>query len=76
MARYLSVRVLLGLITIAGVVLLTFTLHPAQLLIGVMRVPLGRNIAGTLLGFAPTVAFDVWFGGELLRRLLAWLGLG
>lgn len=54
--------------------LLTFTLHPAQLLISVVRVPLARLIIGTVIGFAPTVAFDVWFGGALLRRLLAWLG--
>lgn len=54
--------------------LLTFTLHPAQLLMGVLRVPLGTLVLGTALGFAPTVAFDVWFGGELLKRLLAWLG--
>lgn len=54
---------------------LTFTMHPAQLLIGVMRIPLPRLILGTAIGFMPTVALDVWFGGELLRRLLAWLGL-
>jgi len=63
---------------LSGLVLfrmLTFTMHPAQLLIGVMRIPLPRLIAGTAIGFAPTVALDVWFGGALLRRLLAWLGL-
>lgn len=54
---------------------LTFTMHPAQLLMGVLRVPMGRLVLGTAIGFAPSVAFDVWFGGELLKRLFAWLGL-
>lgn len=71
--QWLSGRGLLGVIVFR---LLTFTLHPAQLLIAVMRVPLPRLVLGTLIGFAPTVAVDVWFGGELLRRLLTWLGLG
>lgn len=55
---------------------LTFTLHPAQLLMGVVKIPLPRLILGTAIGFVPTIAFDVWLGGELLKRLLAWLGLG
>jgi uncharacterized membrane protein YdjX (TVP38/TMEM64 family) len=54
--------------------LVTFTLHPAQLLISTLRLPLPRLIFGTLLGFAPTVAVDVWFGGALLRQVLTWLG--
>jgi uncharacterized membrane protein YdjX (TVP38/TMEM64 family) len=70
--RWLTERGLWGVIVFR---LLTFTMHPAQLLMGVMRVPLPRLILGTLIGFAPIVAVDVWFGGELLRRLLAWLGL-
>ncbi len=56
--------------------LITFTLHPAQLLIGVLKVPLPRLVLGTAIGFIPQIAIDVWFGGALLRRLLAWLGLG
>lgn len=71
--RWLTERGLVGVILFR---LVTFTLHPAQLLIGVMRVPLPRLILGTLIGFAPMVAVDVWFGGALLRRLLAWLSLG
>lgn len=71
--RWLTEKGLRGVILFR---LVTFTLHPAQLLIGVMRVPLPRLILGTAIGFAPTIALDVWFGGELLRRLLAWVGSG
>lgn len=71
--RWLTERGLVGVIVFR---LVTFTLHPAQLLMGVMRVPLPRLIVGTLIGFAPMVAIDVWFGGELLRWLLTRLGLG
>ena len=53
-----------------------FPMLRAQMLMGVLRVPIGRLVVGTLIGFAPSVAFDVWLGGELLKRLLAWLGLG
>jgi uncharacterized membrane protein YdjX (TVP38/TMEM64 family) len=55
--------------------LFTFTLHPAQLLIGVLGVPWRRLIVGTLIGFAPSVAVDVLLGGELLRALAGWLGV-
>lgn len=52
----------------------TFTLHPAQLLVGVLKIPLPRLLLATAIGFTPNIVFDVWFGGELLKRLLAWLG--
>lgn len=59
-----------GLRGVALYRLFTFTMHPAMLMMGTARVPLGRMLAGTALGFAPTVALDIVFGGELLRRLL------
>lgn len=71
--RWLTERGMAGVILFR---LVTFTLHPAQLLISVLRLPVWALVFGTLIGFAPTVAVDVWFGGALLRRLLTWLGLG
>jgi uncharacterized membrane protein YdjX (TVP38/TMEM64 family) len=64
---------------LVGVVLYrvaTFTLHPAQLLIGVLKVPLPRLVAGTLIGFIPPVCMGVLLGGEVTRWLLGVLGLG
>lgn len=55
--------------------LATFTLHPAQLLIGVLKVPLPRLILGTLIGFIPPVCIGVLLGGELTRWLAGLLGL-
>lgn len=54
----------------------TFTAHPAQLLISVLRVPLPRLMIGTLIGFIPPVAVGVLLGGELTRWVLGALGLG
>lgn len=49
--------------------LLTFTTIPAQLLVGTLRVRFGTMVVGTAIGFAPTVAVDVFLGGQLW----AWL---
>lgn len=69
--RWLVERGLIGVIMFRG---LTFTLHPAQLLIATVRVPLPRMIVGTLIGFSPHVAVDVLLGGQLLRWLATHLG--
>lgn len=45
--------------------LLTFTMHPAQLLMGTLRVRLAPMLLGTAIGFAPAVAIDVFLGGRL-----------
>lgn len=60
-----------GLLGVTLFRLVTFTTHPAMLMMGTLRVPFGRMVLATLLGFAPTVALDVVFGGELLRRVLS-----
>ncbi|MCZ7685656.1 MAG: hypothetical protein M5U28_45510 [Sandaracinaceae bacterium] len=49
--------------------LLTYTTIPAQLLVGTLRVRFGTMVVGTAIGFAPTVAVDVFLGGQLW----AWL---
>lgn len=45
--------------------LITFTMIPAQLLIGTLRVRFLPMLIPTALGFAPTVAVDVFLGGKL-----------
>lgn len=60
-------RGLLGLVLFR---LLTFTMHPAQLMIGTLRVRFGPMVLATAIGFTPTIALDVIFGGELVRWLL------
>ena len=52
----------------------TFTLHPAQLLIGVLNVPMPRLILGTLIGFIPPVFIGVVLGGEFTRWLAGHFG--
>lgn len=54
----------------------TFTLHPAQLLIGVLKVPMPRLIIGTLIGFMPPVMIGVLLGGEVTRWIAHHLGFG
>jgi uncharacterized membrane protein YdjX (TVP38/TMEM64 family) len=54
----------------------TFTLHPAQLLIGVLNVPMPRLIIGTLIGFIPAIVMGVVLGGEVTRWLAQALGFG
>ncbi len=49
--------------------LITFTMIPAQLLLGTLRVRWGPMIVATAIGFAPTVAVDILLGD----RLWAWL---
>jgi uncharacterized membrane protein YdjX (TVP38/TMEM64 family) len=71
--RWVTERGLLGVIFYRFA---TFTLHPAQLLIGVLKVPLPRLIAGTLLGFIPPVCIGVLLGGEVTRWLMGVLGFG
>lgn len=71
--RWVTERGLAGVIVYR---LATFTLHPAQLLIGVLNVPLPRLMLGTLIGFAPAVFIGVVLGGELTRWLAGLLGIG
>ena len=47
--------------------LLTFTWHLSSMIIGISRVRFAPMLAATILGFMPTVAFDVWFLSEALR---------
>jgi uncharacterized membrane protein YdjX (TVP38/TMEM64 family) len=65
-----------GLVGVILYRLATFTLHPAQLLIGVLQVPLPRLMLGTVIGFLPPVFIGVVLGGELLRWLAGILGIG
>lgn len=44
---------------------LTFTMPPAQLLIGTVRVRFGTMVLGTAIGFAPAVAIDIFLGGQV-----------
>jgi uncharacterized membrane protein YdjX (TVP38/TMEM64 family) len=71
--RWVSERGFLGVILYR---VATFTLHPAQLLIGVLKVPAPQLIAGTLIGFIPPVCIGVLLGGELTRWLADLLGIG
>lgn len=71
--KWVTERGLLGVILFR---LATFTMHPAQLLMGVIPMPLSRLFVGTALGFAPSVAAGVLLGGEVTRWLAAALGLG
>lgn len=59
-----------GLLGVVVYRLLTFTMHPAQLLMGTLRVRFGTMVLGTTLGFAPAVAIDVFLGGELWSWLV------
>ncbi len=70
--RWVVERGLWGVIAFRG---LTFTLHPAQLLIGILRIPLPRMILGTLIGFLPHVAVDVVLGGRVAHWLAGVLGI-
>ena len=60
-----------GLLGVVVYRLLTFTMHPAQLLMGTLRVRFGTMVLGTALGFAPAVAIDVFLGGELWSWLVS-----
>lgn len=70
--RWVTERGFLGVIVYR---VATFTLHPAQLLIGVLEVPMPRLIVGTLIGFIPPVFIGVVLGGELTRWLAGLLGI-
>lgn len=70
--QWLTDRGLWGVIVFR---VLTFTAHPAQLLIGVMKLPLPRLMLGTALGFIPAVVMGVVLGGEVTRWLARVLGL-
>jgi uncharacterized membrane protein YdjX (TVP38/TMEM64 family) len=70
--RWLSDRGVWGVIMFRAA---TFTLHPAQLLIGVMQVPLPRLMLGTAIGFIPAVVMGVVLGGEVIRWVARALGL-
>lgn len=69
--RWLTERGLPGVILFR---VATFTLHPAQLLIGVLKVPLPRLMLGTAIGFIPAVVAGVVLGGEVTRWLAGVLG--
>lgn len=71
--RWLSDRGLWGVVMYRAV---TFTLHPAQLLIGVVQVPVPRLVLGTVLGFIPAVVMGVVLGGQAVRWVARALGLG
>lgn len=51
--------------------LLTFTAHPAQLLLGTLRVRVGAMLFGTAVGFMPVVAIDVFLGHSLWEWLIS-----
>lgn len=70
--HWLTDRGLLGVVMFRTA---TFTLHPAQLLIGVMQVPLPRLVLGTAIGFIPAVVMGVVLGGQALRWVARALGL-
>lgn len=70
--RWLSERGVWGVIAFRAA---TFTLHPAQLLIGVMQIPLRRLVPGTVIGFVPAVVMGVVLGGQALRWVARALGL-
>jgi len=70
--RWLTDRGVWGVILFRAA---TFTLHPAQLLIGVMQVPLPRLILGIAIGFIPAVVMGVVLGGQAVRWIVRALGL-
>lgn len=70
--RWLAERGLLGVIFFR---VATFTAHPAQLLISVMKLPLPRLMLGTAIGFIPAVVAGVVLGGEVTRWLAGVFGL-
>jgi uncharacterized membrane protein YdjX (TVP38/TMEM64 family) len=51
--------------------ILSFTWPLAPAILGVSRVRVQPMLLGTVVGLAPTVAFDVWLGELLLRWLRA-----
>ncbi|MCO4763460.1 MAG: VTT domain-containing protein [Myxococcales bacterium] len=53
--------------TVMIVRLFTFTAHPVQYLMGVLPIPTVRVLTTTMVAFAPTVALDVFLGGEVLK---------
>lgn len=63
--RYETWIVERGLLGMVLVRLLTFTTIPVQLAMGTLRVRFGTMVLGTAIGFAPTVAIDVFLGGRL-----------
>ncbi len=69
--RWVTERGLLGVILYRAA---TGTMPPAQLLIGVLNVPLPRLIIGTLIGFIPQIALNVLLGGEVTRWLAGVFG--
>ncbi len=71
--RWVTERGLLGVILYRAA---TGTMPPAQLLIGVLNVPLPRLIIGTVIGFIPQIALNVLLGGEATRWLAEKLGFG
>lgn len=71
--RYEQWMIERGLWGVFLVRLLTFTMHPVQFMMGVVRVPFGTMLLGTALGFAPTVGLDVFLGGRVLEPVLDWL---
>lgn len=48
---------------------LTFTSPPGQLLVGTLRIPYPTMLLGTAIGFAPTVAVDMFLGGAVFSWL-------
>jgi uncharacterized membrane protein YdjX (TVP38/TMEM64 family) len=50
--------------------LVTFTWHLSSILIGISRIRFAPMVTATVIGLAPTVAFDVWF----LTSALNWMG--
>lgn len=71
--RWVTERGLLGVILYRAA---TGTMHPAQLLIGVLDVPLPRLMVGTVIGFIPQIAMNVLLGGEVTRWVAGLLGVG
>jgi uncharacterized membrane protein YdjX (TVP38/TMEM64 family) len=66
--KWLVARGLYGVVVYR---LLTFTMPPAQLLIGTLRVPFRTMLAGTAIGFVPAVGVDIFLGGELWAWLVS-----
>ena len=71
--RWVTERGLLGVILYRAA---TGTMPPAQLLIGVLNVPLPRLIIGTFIGFIPQILLNVLLGGEATRWFAGLLGIG
>lgn len=58
-----------GLVGVAIVRLMSFTMHPVQYMMGTLRLSFGTMLLGTIIGFVPAVAIDVFLGGRVLDAL-------